>query len=278
MDKLLLIDGSNLLFQMYYGMPSRIINKTGKPIQGILGFVGAMRKIICEVQPTHICVFFDGEHENPRKALYKEYKSNRMDYSSMPLEETPFSQLEDIYKALKYLKISFLEITEFETDDYIASYTKLYQNQIEIVIASWDSDYFSLISDHVQIYRYRGKKSYFCDTSYIHTKLHIEPNQYIFYKSLIGDHSDNIKGIPKIGPVTAAKIVTQYSSIQNLYENLSASPFERVLIGYKKKLLFNESLIEFQIIDKLPFDMKELIYFETKNTTNDILKEIGVLP
>ncbi|MCM1195768.1 MAG: flap endonuclease, partial [Roseburia sp.] len=214
MEKLLLVDGSNLLFQMFYGMPSRIINKEGKPIQGILGFVGALRKIITATQPTHICVLFDGEHENPRNTFYKEYKANRIDYSTMPVEDTPFQQLPDIYKALDFLNIPFKEIQDFEVDDYIASYTKTYQTQMEIVIASWDSDYFSLINERVKIYRYRGKKSYICDKQYLKDKLHITPDKYIFYKSLVGDSADNIKGIYKIGPVTAAKLVNCYASIE----------------------------------------------------------------
>lgn len=276
MERLLLVDGSNLLFQMFYGMPSRIVNKEGKPIQGVLGFIGALRKILAELQPTHCCVLFDGEHENPRSEIYKDYKSNRIDYSSMPLEETPFSQLPDIYKVLSYFKIPFIELTDYETDDYIASYVYTYQNAMNIVIASWDSDYFSLINEKVQIYRYRGKKSYLCDKTYIQEKLHIEPQQYIFYKSLVGDHSDNIKGVPKIGPVTAAKIVNQYSSRFDLYQNLKVSSFEKLLTGYEDLLLLNEKLISFQKVKKLPYIIKDLEYSFSNYSTTEILEKINL--
>ncbi|MDE5856695.1 MAG: hypothetical protein K2H06_06575, partial [Anaeroplasmataceae bacterium] len=260
MERLLLVDGSNLLFQMFYGMPSRIINKEGKPIQGILGFVGALKKIITATTPTHICVLFDGEHENPRSTLYEDYKSNRIDYSTIPLEDTPFSQLPDIYKALKYLNIPFKEIQDFETDDYIATYTKTYQTQMEIVIASWDSDYFSLINDKVQIYRYRGKSSYICDKQYLNDKFHISPNKYIFYKSLVGDSADNIKGVYKIGPVTAIKIVNSYSSIEELYKNLDTCKYQNLLKDAKEQLLLNEKLISFNTIENLPFPITDLQY------------------
>lgn len=276
MEKLLLVDGSNLLFQMFYGMPSRIINKEGKPIQGILGFIGALKKIIAETSPTHICVLFDGEHENPRNTLYEEYKSNRIDYSTMPLEDTPFSQLPDIYKALEYLKISFKEIQDFETDDYIATYTKTYQTQMEIVIASWDSDYFSLINDKVQIYRYRGKRSYICDIEYLKDKLHISPDKYVFYKSLVGDSADNIKGVHKIGPVTAIKIVNSYSSIEELYDKLDTCRYQNLLKDAKEKLLLNEQLISFNTVTQLPFSIHELQYSSFIENTIDILKKIKV--
>lgn len=277
MEKLLLVDGSNLLFQMYYGMPSRIVGKNGKPIQGILGFIGALNKIIKEIKPTHICVLFDGEHDNPKKNLYEEYKSNRIDYSSMPLEDTPFSQLPDIYKALTFMKISYKEVEDFETDDYIASYVQAYQNQMDIIIASWDSDYFSLIEDHVKIYRYRGKKSYYCDTEYLKEKLNIQPCQYIFYKSLVGDLSDNIKGISKIGPKTASKIVNQYSSIEELYNHLEKCPYHKILKEQQDRLIINQKLISFQILSSLPFPINKLQYKLINITTNTILKEINII-
>ena len=96
--RLMLVDGSNLLFQMFYGMPSRIVNRDGKPIQGTLGFVGALLKMIRMIHPTHLAVFFDGECANPRQKLDGEYKANRVDYSQMAEEDTPFYQLPDIFR------------------------------------------------------------------------------------------------------------------------------------------------------------------------------------
>ena len=100
-EKLLIVDGHNLLFQMFFGMPNRIVNKDGKAIQGVIGFVGALNKIIKQVEPTHMVVLFDGEHENSRTELLPEYKGNREDYSLVEEEENPFSQLPDVYRALE---------------------------------------------------------------------------------------------------------------------------------------------------------------------------------
>lgn len=77
MEKLLLVDGSNFLFQMFYGMPARILNSEGKPIQGTLGFVGALLKIIRRIQPTCVAVLFDGECHNDRTDIDENYKANR---------------------------------------------------------------------------------------------------------------------------------------------------------------------------------------------------------
>ena len=155
MEKLLIVDGSNLLFQMIYGMPVRIVDKEGKAIQGTLGFVGALLKIMRMVQPTHVVVLFDGEHHNERKDIDENYKANRPDFSLMSEEETPFSQLPDIFAALDYLKIKHTETTVCETDDVVAAYAFRYGKEMPIVISSFDSDFFQLINENVQILRYR---------------------------------------------------------------------------------------------------------------------------
>lgn len=157
MNRLLIVDGHNLLFQMFFGMPARIINEQGKTIQGTLGFTGALLKIIRRTEPTHIAVLFDGEHENDRSVLNADYKANRIDYSEVPEENNPFSQLSDVYAALDYLNIKHTETTTCETDDWIAGYALTYGHETEIIISSFDSDFFQLITDNVSVLRYRGK-------------------------------------------------------------------------------------------------------------------------
>lgn len=132
MDRLLLVDGSNLLFQMFFGMPARIVNAQGKPIQGTLGFVGALLKIIRMTQPTHIAVLFDGEHVNERTEINADYQANRIDYSQTPEENSPFSQLPDIYAALDCLGICHTETINCETVDWIAGYALAWGTQMDL--------------------------------------------------------------------------------------------------------------------------------------------------
>lgn len=143
MDKLLIIDGSNLLFQMFFGMPSRIVDRDGKAIQGTLGFIGALIKIIKMISPTHLVVLFDGQHKSERKKSLIDYKANRADYSNVPVELNPYSQVNDIYSALSFMNIKYIEISEFETDDVISSYVNKYGNTTKIIISSFDSDFFN---------------------------------------------------------------------------------------------------------------------------------------
>lgn len=278
-NKILIVDGSNLLFQMFFGMPSRIIGRNGKPIQGTLGFIGALLKTIRSVVPTHVIVIFDGEHPNDRVNIDSEYKANRIDYSKTLKEETPFSQLNDIYTALDYLNIKYYETTDCETDDLIASYTTVCGNENEIIIMSFDSDFFQLINERVSILRYRGEKSYMCDLKYFTFKFGIQPKQYVDFKSLVGDHSDNIKGVYGIGPKTARNLLNEYGSINGIMsniKNIKKDAIKKELIENKERVKVNQELIKLDVNRKIPIIISDLKYEETKKTTIEVLFAIGL--
>lgn len=279
MNKLLIIDGHNLLFQMFFGMPSRIINKDGKAIQGTLGFVGALSKIIRLTEPTHIVTLFDGEHENDRTELNAEYKANRTDYSAVAEEDSPFSQLPDVYAALDFIKIKHTEAAELETDDVIASYAMKYETKMQIVIASFDSDFFQLINDKVTVLRYRGDRTVICGSEYIQDKLGISPNQYADFKSLIGDSSDNIKGADKVGPKTATQLIGQFETLDNILQNakqISKPSVRESIVKNTERIKVNYRLIKLDDKAHLPFVIDELQYKYDGITTNEVLAGIGL--
>ena len=279
MNKLLLVDGHCLLFQMFYGMPARILGKNGTPIQGTLGFVGAMRKMIAMTHPSHIAVIFDGEAFNPRIELDAAYKANREDYSEVADEDNPFSQLPDIYRALDYMGIVHTETTDCETDDVLAAYAKRYGDEFEIVIASQDSDFFQLITDTVNVLRYRGERSVLCNTAYIRERLGVFPHQYADYKSLTGDGSDNIKGIPGIGPKTAAALMEQFGSLEALLgstECIAKPKVRESIMQNTDRLLLNQRLITLDGCSNIPFLPAQLLYHGNTFTTNEILQAIGI--
>ena len=279
MNKLLLVDGSNLLFQMFFGMPARIVNEQGKAIQGTLGFVGALLRIIRRTSPTHIAVLFDGEHENDRSALDPEYKANRIDYSEVSEDETPFSQLPDVYAALDYLQIKHAETTVCETDDWIAAYTLTYGYENEIIISSFDSDFFQLITDKVSVLRYRGDKTVICTSDYISDKFGIKPAQYADFKSLTGDVSDNIKGADKVGPKTAASLLNEFGELKGILENtenIKRASIKESISRNAERLRLNYKMIKLDNTASLPFTFSELAYEYRGITTNEVLKGIGL--
>lgn len=279
MEKLLVVDGSNLLFQMFYGMPARIVDKQGRPIQGTIGFVGALLKIIRMTGPTHAVVVFDGECENPRGELDADYKGNRPDYAQMPEEDTPFSQLPDIYAALDYLGIRHRETTVCEADDWMAGYARQYGGEMEVVISSQDSDLFQLITHRVHILRYRGEKTVICTPEYIQEKLGVAPAQYADYKSLTGDSSDNIKGADKIGPKTAAALMNQFGDLDSLIARAGEiqKPSVRAsVMENTERIRKNHKLIYLDGAQELPFELSELAYQDSGVTSREVLNNIGL--
>lgn len=279
MNKLLLVDGSNLLFQMFFGMPARILNEEGKAIQGTLGFVGALLKIIRMVEPTHIAVLFDGEHGTERNRLDEAYKANRPEYSKMAEEDSPFSQLQDVYRALDYLKIMHTETIDCETDDWMTEYALTYGKENRVYISSFDSDFFQLITENVSVLRYRGDRSMICTPSFVKEKFGIRPDQYADHKTLTGDASDNIKGIPKVGPKTATALLNRFGSIEEILKRLDEvdrKSLREMLTEHRERLLLNRELIKLRSGYSLPFDLEELAYTDLGVTTVQVLKAIGL--
>ena len=282
MKKILLVDGSNLLFQMFFGMPARIINENGKAIQGTLGFVGALLKIIRMTNPTHVAVLFDGESHNPRTDVDTDYKANREDYSVVPEEENPFSQLPDIYAALDFLKLCHAETTDCETDDWMAGYVKKYAGEETVsgmVISSFDSDFFQLISGKVTVLRYRGEASVVCNTEYLLGKYGIHPERYADFKSLTGDTSDNIKGAEKVGPKTAAMLINEFGSLEDVLvraDEIKKPSVRESIVRDVQRLRKNYRLIKLDGADKLPFALDDMEWEDSGVTTNEVLKGIGL--
>lgn len=240
-EKILIIDGHNLLFKMFYGIPASIKNSEGKEIKGLVGFLGSIKKFIKEFNPRTVIVVFDSESSaSSNKLLDSEYKSNRLDYSNISEDENPFLILPAIKKALNYLEIPNIEVTNSEADDYIASLTN--NNLYEYIIVSTDTDFIQLINDNTYLYIPRGKKSILYNKDKVYEKYNTYPNQYILYKSLIGDKSDNIKGIKGIGRVTAAKIL-KYQNIESYIKQNSSNKISKLLIVNKYRLLINIKLI-----------------------------------
>lgn len=276
MKKIILVDGHNLLFRMFYGIPAPIKNSKGKDIRGLIGFVGSLKKLVDEFKPYSLYVIFDSEtSKNSNLEIDKEYKTNRIDYSNISEEENPFSQLPFIKKALEYLKIAYLEVENNETDDLIASIVSKPINEYQYIIVSTDSDFIQLVDNNVFLYVPRGKKSILYNREEVIKKYNVIPEKYVLFKSLVGDKSDNIKGVNGIGNITAAKIL-KYNSVQEFIENNPTSRFSNILISSKEVIIKNRKLIE---LNKF-INTSEIIFEELSNIiyiskTYEIIENIG---
>lgn len=231
-NKFLIIDGHYLLFKSFFGVPLRL-NGKGVPINAVIGFIAILKKIQTRLRPTYLLVVFDCENSLQRKEQFPEYKINRIDYSKLPSHQNPFVQLESIKTALTNLEIAWHEQKEVEADDVIASYVSKY-NELHITICSSDSDFFQLLSKNVDIFKYNGIKSTEITNQWLQEKYSILPEQYILFKSIIGDKADNIEGINGIGPKKALNFINNIQTLDK--ENLELVKRNKQLIKFRPNL------------------------------------------
>lgn len=275
MNKIILIDGHNLLFRMFYGIPSPIKNTKGKEIRGLIGFIGSLKKIVDEFRPYSLIVVFDSQtSKDSNLKIDINYKRNRVDYTNISEDDNPFSQLPLIKKALEYLNIYYLEVENYEADDYIASIINN-NRENQYIIVSTDSDFIQLVDNNIFLYVPRGKKSVLYTPEEVVKKYNIPPTKYVIFKSLVGDKSDNIKGVKGIGNIIAAKILN-YSSIQNYIFNNPDSRFVKLLIDNEEIILKNQKLICMSNnIDTSKITFKKLSNNISTFKTYEIIEKIG---
>lgn len=260
-ERLLLIDGHNLLFRMFYGMPDNFYTADGVKYNALYGFVCAIDKVLRMIQPTHMFVSFDSPDCGERRELDADYKANRPDYSEMAPEECPFTQLPAIYAALAKMNVPYAEIHGCEADDVIASYAMQYAEAYNVVIMSTDRDYWQLVSEHVSILNYHGSDSTLVTPHTVRQKYGVDPAQFADWKCLVGDKSDNIVGVPGVGPKNAAALLAKFGTLENLMEHVEEverPAIRRAVAEAKERLLLNQKLIKLDGNAPLPHPAEEL--------------------
>ena len=219
MKKLLLVDGSNIMFRAYYGTAysgNLMQNSKGQYTNAVFGFVGMMNSLLNE-DFSHILVAFDKSGPTFRHEHFKEYKGGR---KAMPEEFR--SQIDLIKQSLDVLGVKQREIDLIEADDIIGTYaTKYYDQFDEIEIISNDKDLLQLINDKVHLRSSKkGMQDYVSYTpSYLLETMDITPSQITDLKGLMGDASDNLPGIPGVGEKTAIKLLKEYNTLEGVLEH-----------------------------------------------------------
>lgn len=276
MEKLLIIDGSALLFQSFYGMPRKIINSKGQRMEAVVCFIGIMIKTIKETNPTQLLIVFDGENKLQRQEIDVNYKANRKDFSAE--EENPFAQLEVIKIVLDSLGIKWVETQDCEADDLIASIVNENRERLKITISSNDKDFFQLIDQNVNVFVYRGKVSKLWTSEEFFEKYGFEAKHFSTLKSLMGDAADNIKGVKGIGIKTATKLVQKFASLDNILKNI-----ENIDEKLKNVLKLNQNIIyrNFQLVELHSknglYNLQDCKFVQPKDTSTIILKRLELL-
>ncbi len=220
MKRLVLIDGKSVFYRGYYAMGALSLSD-GTPTGGIYGFAAIAMEIVKKLTPTKVVVAWDSKTStSKRRALYPEYKAGRIKpgddfYAQIPL-------LEELISSLGW---NFVEIPDYEADDIIGtlSYQADSAGDYETFIISSDLDMLQIVDDNTHMWRIlKGFTNIEqIDIPEIETKYGIKKSQFLDFKSLKGDSSDNIPGVPGIGEKTAAKLLHQYTSLDGIYQNIN---------------------------------------------------------
>jgi DNA polymerase-1 len=213
----ILVDGSSYLFRAYHVLQvtQDLRNSKGEPTGAILGVVNMLRRLLNEYQPERIAVVFDAPGGSFRNQLYPEYKANR---PSMP--EDLRVQIEPLHDLIRAMGLPLLMVEGVEADDVIGTLAQQATEEgLDTLISTGDKDMAQLVNEHVSLVNTMSET--FTDREGVVEKYGVKPEQIVDYLALMGDSSDNIPGVAKCGPKTAAKWLGEYHTLENLMANAS---------------------------------------------------------
>ena len=239
MKNLFLIDGSGFIFRAFYALPP-LTNPQGIPINAVYGYCNMILNIYEKFKPEQMIVVFDTKKKTFRSDIYKEYKSNRTD----PPEEL-IPQFSIIRDATDALQIPRLEMDGYEADDIIATYTKQAEEKgVSVTIISSDKDLMQLVNKNTKMYD--SMKDKLIGVKEVKEKFGVEPSKVIDVQALAGDRIDNIPGVSGIGVKTAAELINNFNSLENVLAKVNEikQPKRRqILIDEKDKALISKKLV-----------------------------------
>ncbi|MCR5741716.1 MAG: hypothetical protein K6G38_04595 [Gammaproteobacteria bacterium] len=284
MKKFLIIDGNNVMFRAYFAtaaMGNLMVNKNGFPTNMVYGFINIYNKVIQDGY-THVAVAFDKGSKTRRHKMYKDYKAGRAVTPKELIDQIPY-----ILKYLDCMNVHYYMDEDYEADDIVASIAnKYYDSFDQIDVLSNDNDLFQLIKPkEIQLYQ-KQKEQVKYDIDFLFKDKGITPIQIPDYKALIGDKSDNLKGVEGIGPVTAAKLLSEYKTLEGIYEHIDeikgkthdrliqdkdTAFFTLEMAKLNPTFTFNENEDDFKVKD---YDLDNLVELFVDLDFNSFLKKL----
>lgn len=267
-----LVDGSGYIFRAFYALPP-MTRPDGTPVGAVYGFINMLMALVRESGCDHIVVIFDAARRNFRNDIYPAYKANR---SETPPELVP--QFPLIRQATEAFNVPWIEMEGYEADDLIATYARIAEGKgWDARIISGDKDLMQLMRKGVSLYDPMKRKQ--LTEEDVKNKFGVTPDKVVDVQALMGDSTDNVPGASGIGPKTAAELINQFGSLDNLLQNLSNVPqpkrreglirdTEQILISKKLVMLddhapVNKDLSTFKV--PLPDYDKILTFLEDNN-------------
>lgn len=260
-DKFLVIDGSSLIHRAFFALPP-LTTKQGVNTGAVYGFCNMLAKLLGDVKPKWLAVAFDKSRKTFRTELFADYKGQRKPTPSELSEQFPLAR-----RLLEAMNITVLETDGYEADDIIGTFAVHAPKEAEIIIVTGDKDELQLLDERVKVYfTKRGIsdiKTYDV-AAFAEDYEGLEPKQLIDLKGLMGDSSDNIPGVPGVGPKTALKLICEYGSVENVLDNIdqiSGKSLKEKLADNKEAALLSKRLAT--IYTEVPVDL-ELDKYELK--------------
>ncbi len=237
---LMLIDGNSLLFRAFYGVRATMTRSDGTPTNAAYGFLNMLLSILAKLKADDkvVCVF-DASRNTFRNNIYPEYKANR---SATPDEL--IKQIEIVRGSVRAMGIPVLCVPNVEADDVIATLAAQYKSTEFIQIVTSDKDLMQLVEDSVCLYD--GMKEKIINYPEVLEKFNVRPDQVVDTQSLMGDSTDNVPGVPGIGPKKAAELINEFGTLDGIYENLDKIKNERIknlLIDNRDKAYISKELV-----------------------------------
>ncbi len=266
MNRLVLIDGNSLFYRAYHALPPTLTNSLHEPVNAVYGFSNMLLKTILNLKPAYMAVAFDTKAPTFRHIEFAAYKATRI-----PPPPDLFPQLPKVKLVLAAFNIPVFEIDGFEADDVIATLANKALKQVspvidEVAIVTGDRDTLQLVNDKVKVYASAHKigEMIVFDKAKVREKYGVNPHQMADFKALAGDASDNIAGVAGIGPKTAAKLLQDFGSLEQIYANLSQIPPKiREKLAQSKEAAFQaKSLITLD--SNVPLGRFNLSYLKTR--------------
>ncbi|HFI0426550.1 TPA: DNA polymerase I [Streptococcus suis] len=265
-NKLLLIDGSSVAFRAFfalYNQIDRFKNANGLHTNAIYGFNLMLDHMMKRIEPTHILVAFDAGKTTFRTEMYADYKAGRAKTPDEFREQFPF-----IRQMLDAMGVKHYELAQYEADDIIGTLDKMAERTevpFDVTIVSGDKDLIQLTDENTVVEISKKGVAEFEEftPAYLMEKMGITPTQFIDLKALMGDKSDNIPGVTKIGEKTGLKLLTEFGSLDGLYENIDsmkASKMKENLIADKEKAFLSRTLATIDTNAPIEIGLDDIVY------------------
>ena len=257
-----LVDGSSYLYRAYYALP-HLKNTDGEHTGAIYGVSNMLSKLLRTYNPSYLCVIFDAKGKNFRHEIYDQYKANR---SSMPAELS--QQVSPIIDLIESLGIKILQVPDVEADDVIATLaSQNYKDNIKVLISSGDKDLAQLVNSRVTLVNSMDEK--ILDTNGVIKKFGVTPEKIFDYLVLVGDASDNIPGVDKVGPKTAVSLLDKYDNLESIIENIDniKGKVSENLSKSKDSIAIAKKLIELKKDVDIDLDLEKYIISKRDEST-----------